>query len=69
MAQKLQSDLLGQRIHFILNDIPGTIGACLYGLCGTIRSVYIDKDGTPCYTVEVGGELHEVYARMFELLT
>lgn len=57
MAQKLQSDLLGQEVLFPLT-----------GIQGTIRSIYIDKDDTPCYTVVVKGKLYEARAYQFKLV-
>lgn len=67
-SAKLQTNLCGQSVVVNVptstrDFIPKGIG----GKTGTIRTVYYDKDGDLKYTVEVDGELHELYPHAFKI--
>jgi len=56
--ETIQTSLLGQRVE--LEDS---------GKAGAIRNVYLDPEGDPKYSVEVGGRLKEMYPCRFRVVT
>jgi len=68
--QTIQTNLLGTKI--VVGPESGTIGGPFSdsaGKEGVIRNVYMEKDGSVKYTIQVleTGQLHEFYACSFRI--
>lgn len=67
MKKDFQTNLLGKMVW--LNDRAYSDFHTIHSTeeRGRIESVYMDGDGTPKYTVSVGGELYEMWSFYFRL--
>ena len=70
MKQTIQTNLLGTEV--IVGPESGTIGGPFSDSAnkkGVIRSVYMEKDGSIKYTIQVNesGKLHEFYSCSFRI--
>lgn len=61
MAKALQTNLLGEVVD-VEHPRTGPVGR------GIIRSVFLDRDGGPKYTVEIDGRLEDFWAHSLKVV-